>query len=65
MAVDIELSSTLAFDLGVFLTVVGGVMLALDQFSTLGQATNREEVNYLPMDYRPPTDLIIDSEKEA
>lgn len=31
-----ELSSAMAFDLGVFLTVVGGVMLALAQFSKLG-----------------------------
>lgn len=50
---DFELSSALAFDLGVFLTVVGGVMLALAQFSTLGECTNREAVNEGPMDYNP------------
>ena len=51
---DFELSSALAFDLGVFLTVVGGVMLALAQFSTVGEYTDREEVNEEPMDYHPP-----------
>jgi multicomponent K+:H+ antiporter subunit A len=50
---DFELSSAMAFDLGVFLTVVGGVMLALAQLSHLGESSNREGVNEEPMDYRP------------
>jgi multicomponent K+:H+ antiporter subunit A len=40
---DFEVSSTLVFDLGVFLTVVGGVMLALAQFSALGDCTARSD----------------------
>lgn len=35
----VELASATAFDLGVFLTVVGGVMLALANFSNLGRMT--------------------------
>jgi len=50
---DFELSSAMAFDLGVFLTVVGAVMLALAQMSHLGESTNREAVNEDPMDYNP------------
>jgi multicomponent K+:H+ antiporter subunit A len=45
-----ELSSAMAFDLGVFLTVVGGVMLALAQFSKLGELSRDEEVDDAPMD---------------
>ncbi len=51
---DFELSSALAFDLGVFLTVVGGVMLALAQFSKLGDLSRADKVNDGPMDYLPP-----------
>jgi multicomponent K+:H+ antiporter subunit A len=36
---DVELASASAFDLSVFLTVVGGVMLALANFSNLGRMT--------------------------
>ncbi|HBJ35040.1 MAG TPA: monovalent cation/H+ antiporter subunit A [Planctomycetaceae bacterium] len=50
---DFELSSAMAFDLGVFLTVVGAVMLALAQLSQLGESTNREATNDEPMDYNP------------
>ena len=50
---EFELSSALAFDLGVFLTVIGGVMLALAQLSFLGDSTTREAVNEEPMDYNP------------
>src|SRR5690606_30619084 len=50
---DVELSSTVAFDLGVFLTVVGGVMLALAQLSYLGDSTAREKMNEEPMDLDP------------
>ena len=50
---DFELSSAIAFDLGVFLTVFGAVMLALAQLSRLGENTNREAINEEPMDYRP------------
>lgn len=50
---DFELSSAMAFDLGVFLTVVGGVMLALAQLSRLGRRADREYVNEAPMDVDP------------
>jgi len=50
---DFELSSAMAFDLGVFLTVVGAVMLALAQLSQLGESTNREATNEEPMDFNP------------
>jgi len=52
---EVELSSTIAFDLGVFLTVVGGVMLALAQLSYLGENTAREKMNEEPMDFDPST----------
>jgi multicomponent K+:H+ antiporter subunit A len=45
-----ELSSAIAFDLGVFLTVVGGVMLALAQLSKLGDITRDEAMDDAPMD---------------
>jgi multicomponent K+:H+ antiporter subunit A len=54
---DFELSSAMAFDLGVFLTVVGAVMLALAQLSQLGEASNREATNDEPMDYNPAVPL--------
>lgn len=50
---DFELSSAMAFDLGVFMTVVGAVMLALAQLSQLGESTNREATNEEPMDFNP------------
>lgn len=39
----VELASASSFDLGVFLTVVGGVMLALANFSNLGRMTGEEK----------------------
>lgn len=50
---DFELSSAIAFDLGVFLTVVGGVMLALAQFSKLGDLSRGNEIDEHPMDFDP------------
>jgi len=50
---DFELSSALAFDLGIFMTVVGGVMLALAQLSKLGEEISGEQINDAPMDYTP------------
>jgi len=47
---EFELSSAMAFDLGVFLTVVGGVMLALAQFSKLGELSRDTELDDSPMD---------------
>lgn len=63
---DFELSSAMAFDLGVFLTVVGAVMLALAQLSQLGESSNREAANDEPMDYNPavPHDRRVHSRRE-
>jgi multicomponent K+:H+ antiporter subunit A len=60
---DFELSSAMAFDLGVFLAVVGGVMLALAQLSVLGENTSREAINEAPMDYDPS--LPVDRRKST
>lgn len=50
---DIEAASAMAFDLGVFLTVIGAVMLALAQFSKLGTLATGSKVNQTPMDCDP------------
>lgn len=50
---EFELSSALAFDLGIFLTVVGGVMLALAQLSKLGEEISGQRINEAPMDFLP------------
>jgi multicomponent K+:H+ antiporter subunit A len=50
---DIEAASAMAFDLGVFLTVIGAVMLALAQFSKLGVVATDSTVNRTPMDCVP------------
>lgn len=47
-----ELASAMAFDLGVFLTVLGAVMLALYSLSTMAR-TAGETVNVEPMDVDP------------
>ncbi|WP_089232605.1 monovalent cation/H+ antiporter subunit A [Tropicimonas sediminicola] len=49
---EFELATAMAFDLGVFLTVVGAVMLALYSLSRLARRTG-ESVNVSPMDYDP------------
>ena len=49
---EFELASAIAFDLGVFLTVVGSVMLALYALSRIARRTG-EPVNVGAMDYDP------------
>jgi multicomponent K+:H+ antiporter subunit A len=49
---EFELASAIAFDLGVFLTVVGAVMLTLYSLSRLARRTG-EPVNVGAMDYDP------------
>ena len=49
---EFELASALVFDLGVFLTVVGSVMLALYSLSRIARRTG-EPVNIGAMDYDP------------
>jgi multicomponent K+:H+ antiporter subunit A len=49
---DFELATAMAFDAGVFLTVVGAVMLTLASLSRIGRRTG-ETVNDEPMDVDP------------
>lgn len=49
-----EVASAIAFDLGVFLTVVGTVMLALGQIALVGAKAERRPVPEGPMDIRFP-----------
>ncbi len=57
---EFELASAIAFDLGVFFTVVGAVMLALYSLSRIARRTG-EPINVGAMDYDPskeaPTEL--------
>jgi len=48
-----ELASALGFDIGVFLAVVGAVMLALAHLSDLGRWASHAPVNERPMDAMP------------
>lgn len=48
-----ELASAIAFDTGVFLTVVGAVMLALANLSRLGRRAAHQAVHDKPMDINP------------
>ena len=47
---DVEIASAVAFDLGVFLTVVGVVMVSLAQISRVEERAEREPVPEGPMD---------------
>jgi multicomponent K+:H+ antiporter subunit A len=49
---EFELATAMGFDLGVFLCVVGAVMLSLESFSRLARRTG-EEVSEFPMDIDP------------
>ena len=49
---EFELATAMAFDLGVFLTVVGAVLLSLESFSRL-VPRSEEEVSEYPMDIDP------------
>ncbi|MFN4166508.1 MAG: monovalent cation/H+ antiporter subunit A, partial [Ferrovibrio sp.] len=48
-----ELATAMAFDFGVFFTVVGAVMLALANLSRVGRKAERLPVNEAPMDVDP------------
>jgi len=50
---DVELASAMGFDTGVFLTVIGAVMLSLSQIARVEQRAEREPVPEGPMDNRP------------
>ncbi|SMC86453.1 multisubunit potassium/proton antiporter, PhaA subunit /multisubunit potassium/proton antiporter, PhaB subunit [Primorskyibacter flagellatus] len=49
---EFEWATAMAFDTGVFLTVVGAVMLALHSLSSMSRRTG-EQVNIFPMDVNP------------
>ena len=51
-----ELATAMAFDVGVFLCVIGAVMLALDSLSSMARRAG-ETVNLLPMDIDPARKL--------
>ena len=50
---EFELASAMAFDTGVFLTVVGAVMLALANLSRMGRWTSPYTINTGAMDVDP------------
>lgn len=52
LGIDFELATAMGFDLGVFLTVVGSVMLALANLSRLARRTEAP-ISREPMDVRP------------
>ena len=58
---EFELATAALFDLGVFLAVVGAVMLSLESFSRLARRSDSEESEY-PMDIDPSRE---DAEQEA
>jgi multicomponent K+:H+ antiporter subunit A len=51
---EFELATAMAFDLGVFLTVVGAVMLTLANLSRVLRRAERTPIPQSPMDYVPP-----------
>ncbi|MCB1390240.1 MAG: monovalent cation/H+ antiporter subunit A [Rhodobacteraceae bacterium] len=59
---DIHLASAASFDLGVFLTVVGAVMLALASLSRIGVRAG-EGINLTPMDVDPQADTRSPEER--
>jgi multicomponent K+:H+ antiporter subunit A len=50
---EFELASAMPFDVGVFLTVVGAVMLALANLSRMGRRVANVRINQGPMDVDP------------
>ena len=61
---EFELATALLFDLGVFLTVLGAVMLMLFSLSSIARNAG-ETVNVEPMDYDPSRVPANDMRKEA
>ena len=61
---EFEWATAMAFDLGVFLTVVGAVMLALQSLSSMARRTG-ETVNVFPMDVNPARGEAGESEGGA
>tara|TARA_B100000674_G_scaffold34686_1_gene24213 strand:- start:9372 stop:12179 length:2808 start_codon:yes stop_codon:yes gene_type:complete len=61
---EFELASAMGFDLGVFLTVVGAVMLALAKLSQIERMAEHVDINAEPMDHDPSAPVAT-PEKEA
>jgi multicomponent K+:H+ antiporter subunit A len=61
---EFELASALPFDAGVFLTVVGAVMLALANLSRMGRRAGHLPVNQGPMDVNPSERAAAASKEE-
>ncbi|MFP4327394.1 MAG: monovalent cation/H+ antiporter subunit A [Paracoccaceae bacterium] len=61
---EFELATAMAFDVGVFLTVVGAVMLALASLSSMARRGG-ETVNINPMDVNPARDAAPTSRTEG
>jgi multicomponent K+:H+ antiporter subunit A len=64
---EFELASAMGFDLGVFLTVVGAVTLALAKLSQVERMAEHVDINPEPMDHDPSaaTAKVATAEKEA
>ncbi|MEM9708992.1 MAG: monovalent cation/H+ antiporter subunit A [Pseudomonadota bacterium] len=58
---EFELATAALFDLGVFLAVVGAVMLSLESFSRLARRTDSEDSEY-PMDIDPSREELAEDE---
>ena len=54
---EFELATAALFDLGVFLAVVGAVMLSLESFSRLARRAHQEDSDY-PMDIDPSREVM-------
>jgi multicomponent K+:H+ antiporter subunit A len=62
---EIEVASAIAFDLGVFLAVVGVVMLSLAQISRVEARAEREPIPKGPMDIKLEQGRIVSSRKKS
>ncbi|MCC9620680.1 monovalent cation/H+ antiporter subunit A [Thalassospira sp. MA62] len=61
---EFELASAMGFDLGVFLTVVGAVMLALAKLSQVERMAEKVDINAEPMDLDPSSTQTADATPE-
>ncbi|MFA7607320.1 MAG: monovalent cation/H+ antiporter subunit A [Rhodocyclaceae bacterium] len=62
---EFEIASAMGFDTGVFLAVVGAVMLALANLSRLGRRAGQPPVAALPMDVDPSTRCFKGGRKQT
>lgn len=60
---EVELATAMAFDVGVFFTVVGAVMLALANLSRIARRAERQPVNREAMDVDPSRDATDEAAK--